>query len=66
MLDILPLILYLFNMIQNIVFKTLTKNATARKVVKMKKASPPAVVLPRPKLQAPKHSPAMVAFLQSL
>ena len=55
-------------MIQNIVIKTLTQNANARKVVKMKKAKAPVLVLPvvRPKLQAPSYSPAEVAFLQSL
>jgi len=55
-------------MIQHIVIQTLTQNANARKVVKMKKAKAPAVALPivRPKLQPPSYSPAEVAFLQSL
>lgn len=59
--------LYLYNMIQNIILKRLARNASAvAKFEKIRKANEIELVSPRPKLLPPKFSLAEIEFILSI
>lgn len=66
-LDFKPLMLYLYNMIQNLILKRLKRNASAvAKFEKIRKANEIELVNPRPKLLPPKYSLAEIEFILSM